>query len=694
MKKLQLLLALFALSAVIAFSQEWEKSTDFIGLDSYCTLGGNYIGTSNGVIQYISYKSEWKHLGLNGRKVYALYHETTSSNDTLIAGTDKGIYISPDKGASWILTNSPQGRCNSIELRKPNWYQRVLYACFENGLYYADNDLSDWKYLGMQGENLNNFVELASDTVGVFATKKGLVFFGENYPLTNKTANPELYITEVVDMANYWSGSYNDAPVSFLVTPNALFTTNKDSLYKSKTNNYEWVKKWTAPTGVTLNCIYMHTNGTFQLGTNQGVYLSSDKGNTITKYGNINSPVTSIHFPIYFGNQDYYYTTLGGGFYKNTSLLGYSNMQVLRLAPDGSLWVGTNGYGVFYAAGRYANWENRNTGLNNLDIRDIQFISNGDMYLATKGGAYLSTDKGMSWTAIKPFDVAMFSIMEAHPNDGITVFGSGNSVFYRLQSTFNWNGGVNNLTSDIYVIRYHPKMNKYLAAGKQGMWWSDTDFVSWFKMSAFPYTAVYDLEIEKDGRILAVTGSAIYYSDNNGAEWQTTTNIPKNYKNDITLDAGGNYYVATDGGVYYSTDRGATWIELNTGLPNLPYSAHIKCLTLDKNNHLWAGSKITGLFRTTEPVYSPTGLSSSGSETNLPVHYDPIAGILQLTLSNSEALSSTIRLYSVSGSSLLSEKVSQVAENKQKLLLPAKLSGVYILSVESSEGRRTRKVVL
>lgn len=687
MKKAILFVSLIGIIVPVGFAQEWAKCSDFIGLDAYCSLSGYYIGTSNGLIKYSSTQNEWKRTGLAGRRVYALYHDFTATNDTLIAGTDQGIYISPDRGDNWVLTNAPQMTYHHIDIRKMYTYQRVLYACSANGVYYCDGDLTNWKLLGLQGQDISRYVGLASDTVAVFAGNQGLILTGEKYGTRNKTATKG--ITGVVDMVVYWSGNYTDSQLALLINDRNLYVTDKDSLYFSKTNNYTWETRWSAPEGVRINWIYLFSKGNLSIGTSKGVYTSTDRGVTMTKLEGIDNHMTSLDFPNEgsIGFNNFYYTTLGGGFYKTGSLIGYSNIQTLQPDPDGSMWVGTNGFGVYHTTDKGKNWVERNAGLNSLDVRDIEISSNGDMYLATRGGAYLSTDKGLNWQAVKPQNFPLHCILEAIPHDGITLFGSGKNTFQRLGSDFNWNGGVDNLSDEIYVIRYHPGMNRYLVAGKYGIWKSETAYVSWTKLSNFPSYAVYDLEIDPQGRILALTSGAVYYSDTNGTDWQTTAHVPKNYKQDLVVDSRGFYYVATDGGVYYSTDRGGSWTELNSGFPNLPYSALIDCISLDSENYLWAGSKTTGMYRTSTPVTAFTSLSETGYRNSMKAFFNSETGQIEMSWENKFDGKLHFSLFTPTGTCVESAECTLLPEQTSfKHSLPGLAAGIYLIRLQSAEG--------
>ena len=429
------------------------------------------------------------------------------------------------------------------------------------------------------------------------------------------------------------------------------------------------------------------------------MYNSQDSGRYYSRNTSINAEITSGTFQeaTYNSGATTVYTTRGGGLFYNNAVIGFSNVQTLQLAPDGSMYIGTNGWGVYQSSDKGKSWNERNTGLLNLDIRDIEFASDGKMYVATKVGAFVSTDKGINWNEISPTTPSLEAIIEGQPKDGITVFGVGNYTFQRLGGNLNWNGGVDPLTTDMYTVKYHPQLNKYLVGGKYGIWTSATDYVAWTQWSNFPFKTVYDIEIDTDGRIVALTNSDLYYSDNSGVDWQTMTFIPKNYKHDLLIDTKGNYYVATDGGVYYSTDRGGSWIEMNDGFVNLPYSPKITSLALDNENYLWAGSTTTGVYRSKVPVTTSAGLSNVANALKgvLNVTYEESSAQLTVVLQNNERISGLVSIYSMDGRCVLYDQQATEVDAQTKVFSACQLtSGVYLLTLNSDQTIYSQKFIV
>lgn len=673
MKKLLFLSALMFTSFVTA--QDWVKVTDFMGLDSYCS-NSSYIGTNDGLIQYNKTLQEWKHLGLKGHKVRAIYPHMTEGPDTLIVGTETGIYYSPDYGVTWEKSNAPEVKCNNIYLRIK--YQPEFYACTENGVYHSYN-IREWTLLTLEGKKVKTFIsgEGHPNSIYGFVCDDGY-YYTEDYGESFKAAKMNEFTGGYCDLSIYTSNIGGYRTYVAMGGTGGVYIINMDSLYFGV--DPVWEKRGEGIENKRL----MWFGGSaknYSVGTEDGMYTSQDSGRHFTKTTMTDFPITSAQS---------FYTSTGGGLFAldSRTSIGFSNIQTIQTAPDGSIFIGTNGYGIYQTKDNGLSWIERNQGLGSLDIRDIKFISDGKMYAATKLGAYVSSDNGLTWTITKPETIPVYSIMEGFPKGGQYVYASGNNTFHLIGTNNNWNGGVDNLRDNINVIRYNPKMNMYLAAGKLGIWKSETEYVAWWKLSTFPSTNIIDLEIDLDGRILALTGNTLYYSDNNGIDWQQTPWIASGIKTDLAIDKSGNYFISGGAGVFFSLDRGVSWTKMSEGFSNLPYGAMIDCLEFDKGNYLWAGALTTGLYRSKVPVNSLSGLkdvSASKLQSKLKPYYNSNTGTLNFSLNSSHAESYFYTIYNINAKIIESGKIL-VNPGKNSIALD-KIQfqkGIYLLNLQNS----------
>ncbi|UII30334.1 ATP-binding protein [Fulvivirga ulvae] len=106
------------------------------------------------------------------------------------------------------------------------------------------------------------------------------------------------------------------------------------------------------------------------------------------------------------------------------------------------------------------------------------------------------------------------------------------------------------------------------------------------------YTHIYE---DKAGVIWAASsGGGVTSIDGEKVRTYTTEHgLPSNFVEEIVQDTTGRIWVATSNGLYYQ--KGESFINDNT--PEELKSKELKSITCDENNHIWAGTVDTGVFR-------------------------------------------------------------------------------------------------
>lgn len=686
MKKVLVIIISFVSITSYVTAQDWEKVTDYMGLDSYCSALP-YIGTNDGVVKYTKpYTNEWELAGLKGHHISALYRNSNGITETVLCGTTRGLFFKGEDDVDWFKTDLPDLTVNRI-------YQTGNYMALTSSGVYKSDDGKSWTLYALNGKDVKRYIKPGVNNIIGFLCHDGYYFSednGETY-LAAKMNEGMWGFSDAMTYASNYGGYRYYMAVS---DTGGIYTINRDSLYFKKVAS--WNRHNNGIEGKAIS--YFTTDGVdFHVGTDDGYYISSDSGQLFIKQGHLDAHLTSKELVKSQLSTSTLVTTKGGGVYYNGTNKGFSNIQTLQLAPDGSMYVGTNGFGVFQSKDDGLTWESKNTGLGSLDIRDIEFTDAGKMYAATRSGAYFSEDYGLNWSVVKPETSALFSILtDGYPYDGLHDFVSGNQTFYWMGSNFNWNGGADNLSNEIYTIALDRKNEKYWAGGKLGLWWSKTDYVGWRKVETIPYHSIYDFDIDSKGRLLALTKADIYYSDNGGESWDTMTWIPKNFKTDLIIDNENNYYVATDGGVYYSIDRGLTWIEMNDGLPGLPYNVKVDCIELDNSGHLWAGTSTTGLYRSISAVTNSLEMGKLDSpQEGIKTFYDVNSGSLIIELETLMPSTFQIEIFSTDGKCIDSRKKNiSNSENTISYKLKKPQAGIYILRIRNANISITDKFIV
>jgi hypothetical protein len=266
------------------------------------------------------------------------------------------------------------------------------------------------------------------------------------------------------------------------------------------------------------------------------------------------------------------------GFYWSLINIGLPRLNPVTaiIIKDASLFAGTFSSGVFLSMDSGATWTAANTGLTGLRI-SATAVHDGNVFVETDSGVNRSTDNGAHWIPANnglmiDQGVAAFAV------SGPYLFaGTGNGVYYSLDSGKSWNA--DGLT-DTSISALTVNGINLFAGTKYGLARSTDNGVHW---------SFINREMVNDMNIIAFA------------------------TNDSTLFAGTFGY-----GVFLSTDNGANWIPVNTELTD----AYTTILIIN-NGFLFNGTEYSGIWR--------RPLSEMISSEGVNAGTDAIPATLQLT---------------------------------------------------------------
>ena len=213
--------------------------------------------------------------------------------------------------------------------------------------------------------------------------------------------------------------------------------------------------------GFTKDDTYIYTC------TSQGAYRSSDNGATwVSKSSGLTNLLGSgiLHVGsrlFYVGPTGVFMSTDQG---DNWNAAGLSTTDIRSIAAiNDTLFVGTNGAGIYKSIDFGVNWTAINNGLGSAaNFRAIESKGNTLFAGGSAGtGVFRSTDFGANWTLLSG-GLATASYRGFASNNQLIVAGSwGSGVFYSTDNGDNWtviNNGLTDLTifdlelNDSYIV--------------------------------------------------------------------------------------------------------------------------------------------------------------------------------------------------------------------------------------------------
>ena len=217
------------------------------------------------------------------------------------------------------------------------------------------------------------------------------------------------------------------------------------------------------------------------------------------------------------------------------------SIQTVVVTPDGVVYAGSFGMGLFRSQDKGKSWESLNRGLTDPFLLCLAVTPGQHIYAGTmRGGVYRLALKGTTWESIgnglDEAEIKSFLVYQ----DAVYA-GTGTGVYRWMEAEKKW-------------ITVGTGLDRILVPG---------------------------LAIMDDGKLFAATsGKGLFHFDTqqtHPSKWvdsQSTfvdprERLPHRYLRVIAVNQAQHIFLGTqDGGIFRSTDRGKTWSSLSRNLPN------------------------------------------------------------------------------------------------------------------------------
>lgn len=217
------------------------------------------------------------------------------------------------------------------------------------------------------------------------------------------------------------------------------------------------------------------------------------------------------------------------------------SIQTLAVTPDGIVYAGSFGMGLFRSKDKGQSWEALNRGLTDPFLLSLAVVPGKHVYAGTmRGGVYRLSVKGEEWESISQglegAEVKSFLVDEEQ-----VYAGTGEGVHRWVEADHHW-------------MKAGIGLDKVLVPG---------------------------LAMMDDGRLLAATsGKGLHHvqlGEAGPSKWVDSQSVfvdprerlPHRYLRVIAVNQAQHIFLGTqDGGIFRSTDRGVSWTSLSRNLPN------------------------------------------------------------------------------------------------------------------------------
>ena len=238
------------------------------------------------------------------------------------------------------------------------------------------------------------------------------------------------------------------------------------------------------------------------VGTEFGVYLSTDNGTTWTAINN-GIPATLIWSLEVSGN-NLYACTGGLGLFRTTdhgtswTNLGLISEIIYTCVVKGTtIFAGTGDHGVYRSTDDGATWNQVNNGLTWLHVKAL-FVKGNSIFAGTHPSMFRSTDDGENWIeltnglpnpAVNEYGFTMI---------GSTLFaGIDSGVYYSVDNGNSWNP--TNLTGVLVYTIYAYLNNLFAGHSGQAVYHSSDNGLTWLPVNEGLPTEIYPQSIITSG---------------------------------------------------------------------------------------------------------------------------------------------------------------------------------------------------
>lgn len=490
-----------------------------------------------------------------------VYSQWISNNNGMNGAWVKSVLVKDSniiigtKGP-FILTSSDYGE-NWKENRLEDSSKEVLSVIFNNGIYIA---CSNGSGIVLSSDNGKNWTKkntgLTNTNVSSLASGGNKIFAG--------TSGGELFVTN--DNCESWSKLYPKDSIKIfkLIYTIAVFDNN------------------------------------ILIGTNKGIYLSTDDGNNwIPKNSGLFFDPLLIYSLVI--NGDYVYAATYQGFFRSSlEKIAWEEYQIdkaaaqfVTVAKEDSIIITGRIGELFISKNGGKSWENKQF------LHEIQALTilNREIYCGSIGGIYKSTDFGDSWIDLnKGIGNTIINTIASSGND-LYVGTYGNGVFHSSDNGDSWkeiNSGLENSYLTSFSNSVISDGSEVYLGSMNGFYYSSDSGKNWinkkYKSENLPYSRnlPFSTVIKKENIIYAGSWneSGVIITSDNGDTWQSKSNGVSSASVGLASDGVNLFSINSDkDGFYFSSDGGENWIQKYTTTNLNYYSIHYK------NNKLLIGGE-------------------------------------------------------------------------------------------------------
>ena len=549
---------------------------------------------------------------------------TLLPDNTLLAGSTSGVFISFDGGTSWLPRS--EGTINEPVRALLARESGTVYAVTTTGIYRSPDQGLTWLQLdlGVDTPAITSLVEGApgelyagSETQGVFVSvdggdswttqNNGLTELGVNTVAYSKTG--DLYagtnegLFRLPDQMTLWErandglSQMNDRIIHTIVSypSGRQYAGTASGVFESDADSITWrsLARNLGGNDAGVRSIQRNALGELYVGTRLGVFRSLDDG--------LSWNAVSDQLPAAFSS--------------------LNAVQTLMLNGNETLLVGTTYFGVYAFIRGQEIWTPANAGFASPIVRSLALNRFGDVLAGTSTGLYKSMDRGMTWDAVSVHEPFTGVRLLDQDTDG-ALFAAAGALYRSEDGGDTWRV----IWQEMPDVVLAADTDTYLAALPSGELWKTEDAgETWQQAGVLPAAqnsfTVLDMALSPQGILMAGTTAGLFVSADLGDSWMAvSTGASSPHWYTLGNDTNGRFYAGGPDGLYRSDRDGANWALV------FATDSGVFRVLVQSPEHIIAVTSENGIFRSTD-----SGVSWQPQRQGLPEGSRITAAILDET---------------------------------------------------------------
>ncbi|MFH1049990.1 MAG: T9SS type A sorting domain-containing protein [bacterium] len=518
----------------------------------------------------------------------------------------------------WMPTDGPYASKISKIVIDTN--KNVIYlATKTDGIYKSSNNGISWSSTKDATMGLHTMVSdlvvgptgtlyAATDSLGVFRK-----ISNQSWVKKTVTNNPVLHCIYLLKNGDLLAG------------------TNISAVAKSQNDGNNWNLSINGLSSIIdVYAIIQANNDNVLIGTDKGIYKSSDNGQNWTSAdnnpGKVNCFAKSSDGLVILAGSDngIWGSTNNGDTWVSQSSGMPANTKVISLAyhKDGYFIAGTETAGLFQSHPSTKIWSAYNTGLEAMKIRAVATSQLGEFYCGTNFAFYKSPDNSSGWTSYNSgLGLRTINRFASLANRADVLAATDLGIYRTTNSGDSWNQLNQGLGDFLDVAAIVAARNGTLFAGTKGdgLYFSTNLGDSWSKLNDPDFTATWVTTLDTNSKGILWAGTktkGVYKSDDmTGMTWSSQNGDGIETKEILSFVVAANdvtYAGTANDGLYRKADAVNFWSKVDPGQFGIGLNTiHALSYTSVGANGIIYAATNSGIRRSTDnslgPWYSPSG---------------------------------------------------------------------------------------